>query len=126
MFFCFKIVFKFGRRSQGLPRTPGDPQGAPREPRGTPGCKERNKKNTLMKKPLWGANGDGELNYLCQVVPAGREIKLLVSSSSRARNCGKIDFPMKFHEHLSARHEISRRIQWKPPRAPEIGQKSIF
>ena len=65
-------------------------------------------------------------NYLCQVVPAGREIKLLVSSSSRARNCEKTHFPLKFHEILSCRNEISRRIQWKPPQGPEIDQKSIF
>ena len=65
-------------------------------------------------------------NYLRQVVPAGREIKLLVSSSSWARNCKKSIFPTKIHEHLRERNEISRRIQWKPPRAPEIGQKSNF
>ena len=65
-------------------------------------------------------------NYLRQVVPAGREIKLLVSSSSRARNCKKSIFPTKIHEHLRERNEISRRIQWKPPQAPEISQKSNF
>ena len=32
----------------------------------------------------------------------------------------------KSHENKSTRYRISRRIDWRPPQMPKIGQKSIF